>query len=145
MTTSLQRPSARKWLADLDRELRKLPPQRAEELRSELVAHADQTITPEDSEERVREALAALGTPAELVGEELGGAKPRSPWHRLRRRTRVLLIVGIICAATAVTVAVAATRKTAPAALTCACAMIFPLDRNDGSVRHSRAGDNEQS
>jgi hypothetical protein len=82
--TAPDHPLVHVYLHDLDVALRRLPRDRARELREQIRSHLAETVTPDADTEHAADALRRLGTPAQLVAQALALAPPRTPAQRLR-------------------------------------------------------------
>src|SRR6478735_2218858 len=72
MTTAIDHPLVRDYLARLREEARVLPVDQARELEADITEHLDAGLGPDPAETAVRDALDRLGSPAEVVAEAVG-------------------------------------------------------------------------
>ena len=114
----------RDYLAQLDAAMRGLPTAMARELREQITAHLDDALPPEASAKNVADAIARLGSPADLAKDAFAAsgtadadvdvgvvfaARARRAWAtiigaRLRTKVRAcLILVVVVLAATYLT------------------------------------------
>jgi uncharacterized membrane protein len=99
MTDREQHALVTDYLARLRAEaLRRLPPDRAEELVADIREHLDHAVPPGTAEADVRSALDRVGEPGDLV-DEAGGATapPPQPTDQLAPRSNRLEVAALIC------------------------------------------------
>jgi hypothetical protein len=104
MTSSLDHPLVRDYLADLETVLAGLPPAQAADLREQISAHLEDGLPPGADDDTVAEVLARLGPPGELAATPAGPAPAdlaarRARRKRIRRTGIVLGVVALIAAA----------------------------------------------
>jgi hypothetical protein len=104
VSSSLDHPLVRDYLAELEAVLAALPQEQAAELSEQVSAHLDDALPPDADDETVADVLARLGRPAELAGVPPGSTAADLAARRARRRrTRntwvVLGIVALVAAA----------------------------------------------
>jgi hypothetical protein len=88
MSSSLDHPLVRDYLAELEAVLAALPPAEAAELREQISAHLDDALPPDADDETVAGVLARLGPPGELAGVPPGPSSADLAARRARRRRR---------------------------------------------------------
>jgi uncharacterized membrane protein len=94
MTKPSDNPLVRSYLQQLDAAAVALPGPRRALLREEITAHLRDAISPGMSDADVAAVIADLGSPAEIIGEEVGGtSRRRSESARETDWLRILLIV----------------------------------------------------
>src|ERR1700722_9772257 len=81
----LEHPLVRDYLRRLAAACAPLPAGQARELREQIIAHLDEALPPEATDDEVAAELARLGAPAALAAEAAGPV-PRSAGARLRNR-----------------------------------------------------------
>ncbi len=104
MSSSLDHPLIRDYLAELEAALAALPPAQAAELREQISAHLEEELHPDADDATVADVLARLGPPGELAGAPASPTAADLAARRARRRrTRttwvVLGIVALVAAA----------------------------------------------
>jgi hypothetical protein len=104
MSSSLDHPLVRDYLAELEAVLAALPPPQAADLREQISAHLDDALPPDADDDTVAGTLARLGPPAELAGVPPGPtaadlAARRARRRRIRRTCVILGIVALVAAA----------------------------------------------
>jgi hypothetical protein len=104
MSSSLDHPLVRDYLAELETVLAALPAAEAAELSEQISAHLDDSLPPDADDETVAGVLARLGPPANLAGVSPSPSSDDLATRRARRRRIrnawvVLGIVALVAAA----------------------------------------------
>ena len=108
-STALEHRLVRDYLTQLDVALGALPSAKARELRSQIVAHLEEALAPDLSDQDVAAVLHQLGRPADLAREAQAGADlrigaavaaaARRRWARITRsrpRTKLIVILSAL-------------------------------------------------
>lgn len=103
MSSSLDHPLIRDYLAELDTVLAALPPAQAADLKEQISAHLDDDLSPDADDETIADVLARLGPPGELVAAPTGPTAAALAARRARRRrirnTSIFLAIVALAAA----------------------------------------------
>jgi hypothetical protein len=98
VSSSLDHPLIRDYLAELETVLAALPPAQAADLREQISAHLDDDLPPDADDEAVARVLARLGPPGELAAAPSGPTAADLAARRARRRrVRITcLVLGVV-------------------------------------------------
>ena len=135
----VEHPLVRDYLRRLAAACAALPAGQAGELREQIIAHLDEALPPEATDDEVAAELVRLGAPAALAAEAAGPV-PRSAGARLRSRLRRLRwwtwtsIAAVVVAFAAGLTYVIAAQTAAPLSQGGISAWWYPQDSNHGTI-----------
>lgn len=102
MTTAAEHPTVTAYLREFDAAATSLTAPRRLELREEIASHLHETIPPSSSQANATAAIAAFGSPAEILGQEGipdDGSSSADPADKSRSGVRMALGAVVIVAA----------------------------------------------